>query len=118
MRARLIEWDRVVPAHDRIVEQVQTQAQSVASERVPLPRDIVVLGSAEVERLVLRPGGADIVEEQSVEWRQRDWQYAELEATHEREAQLRVRHRHATTQQLHGAAVRGGRADDRAGEIE
>src|SRR5688572_6140181 len=58
-----------------------------------------------------RPCDARIVEEQAVERRQRDRQYAELEPANQREAELRVRDRYPAADQLrHVASLRAEHA--------
>src|SRR3954452_18207094 len=98
MRSGLVERNRIIPANDGVVEQVQAQAQTIAAQRIALLRDVVVRGAVEIERLVLRPRRADVVEKEAVERWQRDRQYTELEPTHEREAQLGICDRDAAAE--------------------
>src|SRR5439155_5320677 len=103
--AWLIERLRVIPAQDGVVEQVEPEPKAVAAQRIALRVAVVVRRTAAVHRLTLRPRHARVIEEQSVERRQRDREEPEVHATHEREAQFGVRDRDTTAEQLHRAAV-------------
>src|SRR5205823_284704 len=118
VRARLVDGDRVVPADDRVVEQVQPKTEAVAAQRIALARDVVVRGTSQIQRLLLGPRSTHVVEEESVERWKGDRQDAELEAPDERKTQLGVGDGDTAAEQLYRAAVRRICTDDWTGEIE
>src|SRR5688500_11714030 len=104
--AWLVERNRVVPADDRVVEEVQPQPGAVAGERrAGVEAGLVrVRGHLRLHLLAAAPRDAGVVEHEAVEGRKPDRQDPELEATDEREAQLGVRQCDAAAEQAHGAA--------------
>src|SRR5688500_18098959 len=99
-----VDRPRVIPAHDREVEEVHPKARSPAAERIPLRLRIESLGSAPGHLLSFTPGQTHVVKQEAVDRRESEGG-ADVETADEWKAKLGVRNRDAAAGELGVVAV-------------
>src|SRR6185436_14261481 len=102
----LVQRHGKVPPENRVVEEVEPEPEPIASQRVPLGRDVESRRPRRVDFLASRPRQSCVVEEQAIQRRQLHGKESELNVAHQRKPQLDVRDRDAASEELHCAAVR------------